>query len=200
MNKPARINCGQELTFAKANGIAADSQPRRERSGVLKWQPAERTVANSMTGSKNVVSAKLHHSDALRFNVDVGGRGIELDSAEEMGNAFSPMELFLVALAGCTAMDVQWILGRQRQKVDRFDMTVSGTRREEDPRYYESIDINYNLAGSELRKDAVERAIRLSQEKYCSVRAMLKDTVKLNVTYTVANGTQPSATYTYASS
>ena len=153
-----------------------------------------------MTGSKNVVSAKLHHSDALRFNVDVGGRGIELDSAEEMGNAFSPMELFLVALAGCTAMDVQWILGRQRQKVDRFDMTVSGTRREEDPRYYESIDINYNLAGSELRKDAVERAIRLSQEKYCSVRAMLKDTVKLNVTYTVANGTQPSATYTYASS
>jgi putative redox protein len=110
------------------------------------------------------------------------------------------MELFLVALAGCTAMDVQWIMERQRQKVEKFDMAVDGTRRGEDPKYYESIDIRYNLAGPDLRKDAVERAIRLSLEKYCSVRAMLKDSVKLNITYTIATGAQPETVYAYAPS
>jgi putative redox protein len=117
-----------------------------------------------------------------------------------MGHAFTPMELFLVALAGCTAMDVQWIMDRQRQKANKFNMEVSGVRRAEDPKYYESIDMRYNLAGPGLRKDAVERAIRLSLEKYCSVRAMVNDSVKLNITYTITTGTEPEKLYTYAPS
>lgn len=107
------------------------------------------------------------------------------------------MELFLVAVAGCTAMDVQWIMDRQRQKVDKFDMIVSGIRRTEDPKYYESIDVRYSFAGLAVRRDAVDRAIRLSQEKYCSVRAMVKDNVKLNITYTIKIGTQPETLYKY---
>lgn len=133
----------------------------------------------------------------MKFNVKVDGRTIQLDSSDEMGQAFKPMELFLVALAGCTAMDVQWILDRQRQKVDKFDMAVSGVRRDEDPRYYESIDMRYSLSGPELRKDAVERAIRLSQEKYCPVHAMMKDDVKLKITYTISSGNQPAQEYTF---
>ncbi len=97
-----------------------------------------------MTG--NQVSAELHHSEALKFNVKLDRRTIQLDSSDVMGQAFTPMELFLVALAGCTGMDVQWILSRQRQKVDKFDMTVSGIRREEEPKYYESIDIRYTFS------------------------------------------------------
>lgn len=143
---------------------------------------------------------KLHHSEALKFEVEVEGRRIELNSSKMIGQAFTPMELFLVALAGCTAMDVQWIMDRERRKVDKFDMAVSGIRRGEDPKYYESIDIRYNFAGPDLGKDAVERAIRLSQEKYCSVRAMVNDSVKLNITYTIATGTQPEALYAYAPS
>ena len=150
-----------------------------------------------MTGTQ--VLAELHHSEELKFNVKLDHRTIQLDSSEVMGQAFTPMELFLVALAGCTAMDVQWILGRQRQKVDKFDMTVSGMRREEDPKYYESIDIKYTFAGPDLRKDAVERAIRLSLEKYCSVRAMVKDSVKLNITYTISSGNEPVQEYTLIS-
>ena len=140
---------------------------------------------------------KLHHSEALKFDVNVAGRRLELNSSEAMGQAFTPMELFLVALAGCTAMDVQWIMDRQRQKLDKFDMTISGIRREEDPKYYESIDITYSFAGPNIRKDAVERAIRLSQEKYCSVRAMVKDSVKLNITYAIKDGTHPETPYAY---
>ena len=149
-----------------------------------------------MTG--NQVSAELHRSEALKFNVQPHGRTIQLDSSNEMGQAFTAMELFLVTLAGCTAMGVQWIMVRQRQKLDRFDIAIAGTRREEDPKYYDIIDIRYSLAGELIRKDAVERAIRLSQEKYCSVRAMLKDSVKLNITYTIANGKQPEQEYTLA--
>ena len=148
--------------------------------------------------TENQVSAELHHSEGLKFNVELGGRRIQLDSSKQMGKAFTPMELFLVALAGCTAMDVEWIMERQRQKLNHFDISINGTRRKEDPKYYDKIDIRYSLAGDGIRKDAVERAIRLSQEKYCSVRAMLKDAVKLNITYTIANGKQPKQEYTLA--
>jgi putative redox protein len=133
----------------------------------------------------------------MKFQVDVNGRSLELNSDKEMGRAFTPMELFLTALAGCTAMDVQWILDRQRQKVDKFEMEVSGVRREEDPRYYESIDMKYRFVGAELRKDAVERAIRLSQDKYCSVHAMMKDSVKLTITYSISSGSEPETVYPY---
>ncbi|HUK49937.1 MAG TPA: OsmC family protein [Terriglobales bacterium] len=125
----------------------------------------------------------------MKFTVEVAqGRKMELNSVEAMGQAFTPMELFLVALAGCTAMDIQWIMSRQRQQVDKFEVLVRGTRREKDPRYYEEIDLEYILVGAGIKRNAVERAIRLSQNEYCSVRAMLKDSVKLNISYTIADG------------
>ncbi len=136
-----------------------------------------------------VESAKLQWSDGLKFTVEVAqGRKMELNSVEEMRQAFTPMELFLVALAGCTAMDIQWIMSRQRQQVDKFEVLVRGTRREKDPRYYEEIYLEYIIVGAGIKRNAVERAIRLSQEEYCSVRAMLKDSVKLNISYTIADG------------
>ena len=150
-----------------------------------------------MSQSQKPISVKLHHSEDLRFDANVDGRRIDLNSAEVMGRAFTPMELFLVALGGCTAMDVQWIMDRQRQRLDKFDTSISGIRRMEDPRYYERIDIRYSFAGPGIRKDAVERAIRLSQEKYCSVRAMVNDSVKVNITYSISNGTQDEAVYQY---
>ena len=149
-----------------------------------------------MTG--NQVSAEIHHSEGLKFNVELDGRRIQLDASKEVGQAFTPMELFLVALAGCTAMGVQWIMDRERQKLNRFDIAIKGTRREEDPKYYDSIDMRYSFAGDSIRKDAVERAIRLSQEEYCSVRTMIKDYVKLNITYTITNGKEPEQEYTLA--
>jgi len=113
-----------------------------------------------MPNSNEPISVKLNRYEAVKFSAEVGGRSIQLNSTKEMDEAFTPMELFLVALAGCTAMDVQFIMERQRQKMDRFEVTINGTRRDQDPRYFESIEIRYSLAGTELRRDAVERAIR----------------------------------------
>jgi len=144
------------------------------------------------------VSLKLERVKDLKFIVNLkDGRKIELNSADEMGQAFTPMELFLVGLAGCTAMDVQWVMDQQRQQVDRLEISARGTRRNEDPRYYETIDLEYRFAGPSIRKDAVQRAIRLSQEKYCSVRAMVTNSVKINITYKIANGTEPQQEYAY---
>jgi len=154
-----------------------------------------------MTGSGNEVSVRLHHSEALKFNADFSdGRRIDLDSSKEMGRAFTPMELFLVALAGCTSMDVQWIMDRQRQKVEVFSVAIKGNRREEDPKYYENIEIHYTLVGADLRRDAVERAIRLSIDKYCSVLAMVKESVKVNIRYSVKTGMEPMQEYTLSPS
>jgi putative redox protein len=143
------------------------------------------------------VSVNLTWNSGLKFETRVKDRKIQLDAADQMGSAFTPMELFLVSLAGCTAMDVQWILGKQRQQITQFEITASGKRRDEDPRFYESIDLEFVLRGEGVRRDAVERAIRLSQEKYCSVRAMIKDSVKLNITYKIAEGNKPEETYAY---
>jgi len=97
------------------------------------------------------VSVKLQHSEDMKFKVEFpDGRKVELNSAEKMGQAFTPMELFLVALGGCTAMDIQWIMSRQRQKLDMLEVSVHGTRREEDPRYYENIELEYALKGPSL--------------------------------------------------
>ena len=144
------------------------------------------------------VSVKLRRVDGLIFNVEVGkDRRIQLNSGEDMGQTFTPMELFLVALVGCTAMDVSWILEKQRQKVDKLELSARGVRREEDPAYYEEVYLEYSVHGQSIRKDAVERAIRLSQEKYCSVKAMIKQSVKVNITYTIADekGTEEKFVY-----
>jgi putative redox protein len=144
------------------------------------------------------VSLKLERVKDLKFNVGLqDGRRIELNSTDEMGEAFTPMELFLVGLTGCTAMDVQWVMDRERQQVDRLEISARGTRRDEDPRYYETIDLEYTFVGPGIRKDAVERAIRLSQEKYCSVRAMVRENVRINITYKITNGNEPEQRYAY---
>lgn len=144
------------------------------------------------------IKIELRWHDSLKFTAETGsGRRVELNSTQAMGNAFTPMELFLFAVAGCTAMDVIWILERERQKVEEFEISASGTRREEDPKYYETIDLEYRITGEEIRKDAVERAIRLSQNEYCSVRAMMNDKVKMNISFRIQNADGTEQAYTY---
>jgi len=134
------------------------------------------------------VTAKLEWVSGLQFNVNLPeSRTVELNSAEEMGKAFTPVELFLVALAGCSAMDLQWIMEKQRQKVDKFEVSIRGVRRDEDPRYFERIIVEYSFIGQNISKDAVERAVRLSHEKYCSVKAMIKDSVRVDISYTITD-------------
>jgi putative redox protein len=116
-----------------------------------------------------------------------GGATVALGSRQEPGGAgtISPMETLLVALAGCTAMDVISILEKKRQRVTAFEVRTHGDRAAEHPRVYTAITVEYVVTGTAVDRAAVERAVELSETKYCSVMAMLRAAVPIERTITI---------------
>jgi len=102
-------------------------------------------------------------------------------------NGYRPMELVLVALAGCMGVDISHILTKKRQKVEDIRINVVGFRRDEHPRVYTNIKIDVEVVGKGISPKAVEDAVKLSLEKYCSVNAMLKNYVNIEVQWKVLN-------------
>lgn len=96
-----------------------------------------------------------------------------------------PMELVLIALATCTAMDIVDILKKKRQLPTDLQLRVRGKRADTFPRVYTKIEVEYLIWGSGIRPADVEQAIRLSEEKYCSVGVMLEKTAALRSTYRI---------------
>jgi putative redox protein len=99
--------------------------------------------------------------------------------------AFSPMELLLVSLAGCTAIDVIALLEKMQQAVTAFQVRVDGQRAESHPRRFTEITLTYSLEGKDLDPAAVARAIELSQTKYCSATATLTRGVPIHTQYEI---------------
>ena len=112
------------------------------------------------------------------------GATVVMDSLES-GKGFSPMELLLVSLAGCTGMDVIDILRKKRQAVTGLEVRVTGTRAEEHPRKYTAIRINYSVTGRQVDPEAVRRAIELSETKYCAVSATVSGTAEIKTAFEV---------------
>ena len=106
------------------------------------------------------------------------GHMVALDSDRASNGAPGPMELLLIALGACTATDIVSILAKKRQKLDSLEVEVSGQRSEVPPRVWTKLEIIYKLRGS-LEETAVQHAIHLSEEKYCSVAAMLRKTATI---------------------
>lgn len=96
-----------------------------------------------------------------------------------------PMELLLLGLASCTGVDIVDILAKKRQHIERFEVRVRGRRAEDYPRVYKEIEVIYRLWGEDLVAKDVEQAIRLSEEKYCSARAMLGAVAEIRSSYEV---------------
>jgi putative redox protein len=112
------------------------------------------------------------------------GHMVALDSDRSSNGAPGPMELLLVALGACTATDVVSILAKKRQKLDALEVEVSGERATEPPTVWVKLEIVYKLRGL-LDEKAVQRAIQLSEEKYCSVAAMLRKTASITFRYEI---------------
>jgi putative redox protein len=112
------------------------------------------------------------------------GHAVTLDSDRQSNKAPGPMELLLMALGACTATDVVVVLAKKRQKLEALEVVCSGERATEPPMVWTKIEILYRLRG-ELDEAAVKRAIELSEEKYCSVSAMLKKTAKVTWKYEI---------------
>jgi putative redox protein len=130
----------------------------------------------------NMIEASLKWADNDRFVGSATSRhSIVIDTATEK-TANSPMELVLLGLCGCTASDVVGILRKKREPFTGLEVRAAGERASGYPAVYTSIHLTYLVRGEVSRK-AMEDAVRLSKEKYCSVSAMLEKTAK--ITYTI---------------
>lgn len=97
----------------------------------------------------------------------------------------SPMELILIGLGGCTGMDVASILQKMKQDFHDMRITVRGKRAKDHPKVYTEIDVLFEFWGNQLSPRAVESAIELSEAKYCSVSAMLRNEAKISTRYQI---------------
>ncbi len=131
--------------------------------------------------------------EGLRFTATTGsGHAVVLDNAQGDAGA-RPVELLLVAQAGCTGMDVISILQKKRQEVTRYEVSVSAEQRTEPhPAIYTRADVLHEVEGPAVDEDAVRRAIELSATRYCSVAAMLSaGTVEMHHRYRILSADRP---------
>ena len=113
------------------------------------------------------------------------GHTVEMDAVKSGGGdeqGFSPKALLLVALGGCTAMDVLPILRKMRQEVTDYHLEIKGIVHEEHPRKFDKIIVEHVLTGHNLSQEMVDKAIDLSHHKYCSISASLQGSVEIEMT------------------
>ncbi len=116
------------------------------------------------------------------------GFTLPLGTSPEVGgddDGFRPLELLAIGLAGCTAMDVISILTKKRQEVTNFEVKVHADRQEEHPKVFTHLTIEYILGGKDLSREAVERAVQLSADKYCPAQAMFAKIVPIDLKITI---------------
>lgn len=116
------------------------------------------------------------------------GHSITLDTDHDRNSAPTPMELLLVALGSCTAVDVASILRKKRQDVTDYRVEVRGERRAEHPRSFSRMEVHHIVTGRSVSKQSVAQAIELSEEKYCSVAATLRPTAAIVSSYEIIEG------------
>ncbi|MGE5338152.1 MAG: OsmC family protein [Gemmatimonadota bacterium] len=127
--------------------------------------------------------------DGMSFVAETGsGHLVTMDGAPDGGGrnlAPRPMEMVLLGTGGCTAYDVVLILKRGRHAVSGCEVKLKAERAKEDPKVFTHIRFHFIVRGHNLKQDVVERAVKLSHEKYCSASAMLAKTAALDYTVEV---------------
>lgn len=135
------------------------------------------------------MNAKVKFVDGLQFVGEAAsGHAVVMDADPEVGGSNTgarPTELVLIGLGGCTGMDVAAILTKKRQPMEGLEVNIKAQRAEAHPKKFTDIEIEFVLKGKELSEDAVKRAIELSMDKYCSVKATLEGVSKVTYSYRI---------------
>lgn len=119
------------------------------------------------------IQAQLKWINDMQFIARAGdGPAVVIDNPESRGGP-SPMQLVLMGVAGCIAMDVISIMQKKRADIDAFQVNITGERAEDHPKRYTNIQIEFVLHGKDIKPKAAEQAIQLSEMKYCSAIASL---------------------------
>jgi len=139
-------------------------------------------------------TATIRWQGGERFGATTpSGHRLGFDSDRESNQGPGPMELLLAALGACTGTDIVIILAKKRQKLESLEVSVSGERAADPPRVWTKLDVVFrvrgrNAEGGPIDEKAVADAVRLSDEKYCSVAAMLRKTAALSMRYEIVSG------------
>ena len=127
-------------------------------------------------------SVHVNWVEGMSFEVEVGGYKIMIDSEPESGGIHKgpkPKPLMMVALAGCTGMDVVALLRKMRVDFEAINITVEGDLAEEHPRKFNKMHVIFEIKGKNLDLTKIEKALALSKDKYCGVSASYKDIMEL---------------------
>jgi putative redox protein len=134
---------------------------------------------------KNTHATVHYAGNDFFLAVSPSGHTVPIDVNGERSAAPSPLELLLLSLGGCTGTDVISILHKKREQVTDYRIEIRGERREEHPRSYRKLTVHHIVRGHGIAEAAVEQAVRLSTEKYCSVAATLRPTAEIVSTWEI---------------
>ena len=144
------------------------------------------------------MKARVKWVEQVAFVVEAGsGHAVVVDGAPEAGGrnlGMRPMELVLAGAAACTAFDVVWILKRARQPVADCVVEADADRASAEPKVFTRIHLRYAVAGRGLDPKQVERAVKLSKEKYCSATIMLAKSAEISYEVRIVEGDTVEAT------
>jgi putative redox protein len=129
--------------------------------------------------------------NSLMLGKSESGHAVAMDGPPEFGGenlGVRPMEMLLLGMGGCTQFDVLHILRKSRKQVTMCEVELEAERAESEPKVFTKIHIHFKLAGPELTEKAVQRAVDLSAEKYCSASIMLGATVDISHDFELVQG------------
>ncbi|NLI61581.1 MAG: OsmC family protein [Clostridiales bacterium] len=138
--------------------------------------------------SKTRISANLKGN--MGFEMNLNGHKLITDASEDIGGnnlGPRPRQLLLAGLIGCTGIDVMSILKKMKVQIDDCSIQVEADNTEGHPRVYENIHLSYIFRGKDLSRKSLERAVALSQDKYCGVSAMLKKATSITYDIIIKN-------------
>jgi putative redox protein len=138
-----------------------------------------------MVGVRPPVTVVLTWEGGLRFSAEAAHTVVLIDGEADAGP--SPMQMLALALAGCMGIDVASILVKGRHPLQGLRCTLSGRRADSQPARFTGFAIQYAITGN-IPQEAVERAIQLSREKYCSVWHSMRQDIALDVSFSVSDG------------
>ena len=128
-------------------------------------------------------SIRTEWKGGLAFEADVNGHKVRMDAPVDGGGENSgvgPKKLQLVALSGCTGMDVVSILQKMRVDIEKINIEVQGDVTDEHPKHYNKMHVIYEFTGKNLPLDKLEKAVKMSEETYCGVEALYRKAIEVS--------------------
>ena len=133
----------------------------------------------------NYKSTIQYAGDEFFVATSASGHAQILDTKGDRKSAATPVELLLLAVAGCTASDVVSILEKKRQRITDYRVEITGTRRDEFPRLFTAMHVHHIVYGHDVSEQAVAQAVELSDTKYCSVAATVRPTAEITTSFEI---------------